>query len=45
VAADLTGSSVESLHVVVGQHAMGLPCQVLSELLRRSVFSSSSSCR
>ncbi|AFM20309.1 hypothetical protein Mycch_5674 (plasmid) [Mycolicibacterium chubuense NBB4] len=43
VAADLTGSSVESLHVVVGQHAMPLPCQVLSELLRRSVFSSSTS--
>lgn len=44
VAADLTGSSVESLHVVVGQHAMPLPRQVLAELLRRSVFSSSTSC-
>ncbi|MET0457046.1 MAG: hypothetical protein ABW137_34875, partial [Mycobacterium sp.] len=29
VAADLTGSSVESLHVVVGKHAMAFPSGVV----------------
>lgn len=43
-ASDLPRASVESLHVVTGQHAMPFPCQMLSELLRRSVFSSSTSC-
>ncbi|SKT79644.1 Uncharacterised protein [Mycobacteroides abscessus subsp. abscessus] len=44
-ASHLARASVESLHVVVGQHVMPLPHhQALSAALRRSVFSSSSSC-
>lgn len=43
-ASHLARASVESLHVVIGQHAMALPRhQALSEFLRRSAFSSSSS--
>lgn len=44
-ASHLARASVESLHVVVGQHVMPLPRpQALSAVLRRSVFSSLSSC-
>ncbi len=44
VASDLARATVESLHGVIGQHAMPLPCQVMAELLRRSEFNSPSSC-
>ncbi|KMO72146.1 hypothetical protein MCHLDSM_04041 [Mycolicibacterium chlorophenolicum] len=41
----LACASVESLHVVIGQHVMPFPRpQALSAILRRSVFSSSSNC-
>lgn len=41
----LACASVESSHVVGGQHVMPLPRhQALSAVMRRSVFSSSSSC-
>ena len=44
-ASHLARASVESLHVVGGQHVMPLPRhQALSAVMRRSVFSSLSSC-